>query len=217
MKKTIKTRFVLIIAITFFIACSNDDTPPVSTPTVTYSDTTINATLFQEGNSSAPTVNWNGNQGSFSLTSTIEGLNINTTTGVLNWTKLLAPKIHNVEVIATNSEGQIIINLTINNPFQGFFIGGINFDASSIGLDSSQEYTFNTNGSFITIGGGTGTYILSGTSITTEFISSIGTIYDALELSHTATEVKLTGYWSATIQNPTQTNADGYIELIYVD
>jgi len=71
--------------------------------------------FFQAGNSDAPRLNWNGNQGNFSLSSTIDGLSINSTTGVLSWTNSLPIGTHNIQIIATNSAGQTTSNITINN------------------------------------------------------------------------------------------------------
>lgn len=123
-----KSKFaVLALLFLTFASCSNDDdnddSPAVQPPSITYAATNLNATFFHAGNSNAPTVNWNGNPGSFSLATPVTGLTINTTTGVLNWTKDLPIDIHTLQVVATNSAGQTTVNLTLDNPLQGVFTG----------------------------------------------------------------------------------------------
>ena len=123
--KTLKTtKIIIILLLTLSFSCSNeDDTPQVTIPTVNYSNTNVSATFFQVGNTSAPAVNWNGNQGTFAMANSITSLSIDANTGVLSWTKALAPGEHNIEVIASNSAGQTSRNITITNPLQGFLVG----------------------------------------------------------------------------------------------
>lgn len=141
----LKSKFALL-ALTFLTiaSCSSDDevSSSIQPPTLSYAATTLDATFFEAGNSATPTLNWNGNQGSFSLTTLITGLNINTTTGTLTWTKNLSLGTHNLEVVATNSAGQTTVYLTLNNPLQGNFTG--NYDGSSF-----FEIEFNSNGTAI--------------------------------------------------------------------
>jgi len=124
-----KVKLFLLCLLTATISCTtdedseDDDTPSVSTPTVSYDSTTLDATFSTLGNSSAPTLNWNGDQGSFSLVNTIPGVTINTTTGVVSWNRLLPPGTNNLQLIAANSAGQTSVNLTINNPLRGVFTG----------------------------------------------------------------------------------------------
>lgn len=118
------TKIILLLVITLVTSCSSDDdATAVQTPSVTYTATTLEAIFFQAGSSDAATVNWNGNQGDFSLSSTINGLSINSWTGVINWTSSLPYGTHNLQAIAVNSAGQSAIDITINNPFQGIFTG----------------------------------------------------------------------------------------------
>lgn len=137
-----------LICLLFFLlslSCSSDDdatTASINAPTVSYTNTTLDATFFQNGNSTAPTIAWNGNQGSFSTATSITGLTINTTTGVLNWTKNLPIGTHNLQVIASNNAGQTIINITINNLFQGVFTG--TYSGSVF-----YEFEFNSDGSLL--------------------------------------------------------------------
>jgi len=165
--KIIKITIIVLATIIFFNSCnSDDDATVIQTPSVTYSEMNINATFFQEGNSSAPTINWNGNQGTFSVTNTIIGLTINPTTGVLNWTKLLPNGTHSIEVVATNSVGQTTVNLTLNNPFQGIFTGTYNttqvFFEIEFNIDGTMLVRINDE---INPDIGTGTYTISNNTV----------------------------------------------------
>ena len=191
------TKIILLFALTLIMSCSNeDDSPTISSPSVTYASTNLEALFSQIGNSAAPNVNWNGNQGSFSLASTTEGLNINSTSGVINWTKMLPIGNHNVQVIATNSSGQTTINLTINNPFQGEFIG--DYDSFNyFSLDFNSNGTINikandeSNPSLAS-----GTWALTGNNILINYSYDNGDDYSLNgTLSQTPTQASLSGDW----------------------
>ncbi|MCX7550662.1 Ig domain-containing protein [Xanthomarina sp. F2636L] len=123
-------KMILVLLLTLTMSCSNDDDSPEATsPSVSYNTATINATFFQDGNTNAPTVNWNGNQGTFSLVNSMDGLSINTTTGVISWTKTLAAGEHEIQVVANNSAGQTTSYFTLKNLLQGEFIGVIDQSA----------------------------------------------------------------------------------------
>lgn len=167
----------LLVGIFLFLACSTDDDSSAAQVTsVIYNETIINTTFFQEG-SSAPTVNWNGNQGSFSLAGTIQGVSINTTTGVLSWSKLLAPKTHVVQVIATNSEGQTTITITLKNPLQGVFTK-INNPTESIEIEFNTDNTMVMRTIDTSITGTTdarsGTYTINDNTILVDFMDNSG-------------------------------------------
>ena len=57
------------------------------------------------------------------LGTTLTGLRINSTTGKLEWTKMLPPGTHDVDVVVANSEGQVVVPVTITNPLSGTFDG----------------------------------------------------------------------------------------------
>lgn len=117
-------KIILMLLLTVIMSCSSDDdSPQITSPSVSYNTSTINATFFHDGNTNAPTVNWNGNQGTFSLANSIPGLSIDATTGVVSWTKIFAPGEHEVQVVASNSAGQTTSYFTVKNLLQGEFIG----------------------------------------------------------------------------------------------
>ena len=123
-----KTQLLLLllgIGILFTQSCGEIDklSGGASAPEVTYSSTTYEADFYKAGNSATPSIDWNGAQGSVSLGSNVEGLSVNSTTGQLQWTKLLPVGTHNVEVVIANSAGQIVVPVTIENLPVGTFTG----------------------------------------------------------------------------------------------
>ena len=95
----------------------------VDKPNVTYPSTSFEADFFQPGSSGSPSIDWNGDQGTVTLGTTLTGLSINSTTGKLEWTNMLPPGTHDVEVVVANSEGQVVVPVTIMNPLAGTFEG----------------------------------------------------------------------------------------------
>lgn len=136
----------ILLALTFltFTFCSSDD--DILAPSFTYSTTILDATFFQEGNSDAPNINWNGNQGSFSLANPIQGISIDEKTGILDWTSDLNIGIYDVQIFAKNSAGQTTSNLSINNRLQGDFEGSI-LIVQGEEVDFALE--FNVDGSLV--------------------------------------------------------------------
>jgi hypothetical protein len=171
MKNTIlKTKYIVIgLFLVLAVSCNSDDTIQATVASVKYASTNIEATFAHEGNTSAPRVNWNGDIGSFSIVTPIEGLTVNENTGELNWTNLLPEGIYEIKVIATNSAGQTTINLSIDNTLKGKFIGHFNeYPYSSVNL----EIEFKENGVAIIIFVSSDPIILSGawTKIGDEYI-----------------------------------------------
>ena len=125
---------VLAIGIIFTQSCDEIDnlSGGASAPEVTYSATTYEAEFFKAGNSATPSIDWNGSQGTVSLGSMVDGLSVNSTTGQLQWTKLLPPGTHDVEVVVTNSEGQVVVPMTISNALRGKFAGQITEGSTTV-------------------------------------------------------------------------------------
>ncbi len=124
--------FLAVFLLVFSTGCEQVDELIAglgSAPTVSYSSTSIAAEFYTPGTSPTPSIDWNGDQGTIALGTTVEGLTINSTTGKLSWTKLLPPGTHEVDVIVSNSEGQVVVPVTIVNPLSGTFTG--NYDGSS--------------------------------------------------------------------------------------
>jgi len=159
MKTLLLKSKTIILVLTFltFTFCSSDD--DILAPSVTYSTTVFDATFFQKGNSDAPNLDWNGDQGSFSLVTPMSGLKVDSTTGALHWTEELPIGSHAIQVLATNSAGQTSSNVTINNPFQGNFRGTLELNSKDTAILELEFYADNT---FI-YGINTGTELQTGT------------------------------------------------------
>ncbi|WP_461532895.1 hypothetical protein [Sinomicrobium sp.] len=100
----------------------------------------IDAMYFKEGSTTTPTIDWNGQQGTFALTGTpVQGLSIDKNTGVLSWGKDLPIGEHIVEITATNSVGNSSRSTVINNPFQGSFKGFYQYSTASVGGGPTYE------------------------------------------------------------------------------
>jgi len=190
---------VMVLLFVATISCSKEDpAPTVSIPIVSYASPTMEATFFKVGHSTAPTVSWNNNQGLFSLTTAIEGLSINASTGVLNWTKTLPQGEHAVEVIAKNSAGQTSISLTLKNALQGQFIGSHKWNDKA----GIFKIKFIADGSIEVIAGdndanlATGTWLVAGDVVTSDYTYPSRAEFSLKgTLTQTASEVTLIGYW----------------------
>lgn len=137
-----KTIMILIISFLLISCGLTDDDEAVLAPSLTYPATNLSAIFFEEGNSQPPTVTWNGNQGTISLASNIEGLSINSSTGVLNWGKQLELGDYTFDVIATNSAGQTSVSFNLSNPLQGTFTG-------TYSDEEFFELEFNSDGTLV--------------------------------------------------------------------
>ena len=193
----LQTVTALIIS-TLLISCGlTDDDEVVLAPSLTYPSTNLSAIFFEEGNSQAPTLTWNGNQGTISIANSIEGLSINSTTGVLNWEKQLQPGDFTFDVIATNSAGQTTVNFNLSNSLEGTFTG--TYSGSSF-----FEFEFNSDGTLI-VGAnneddpdvGSGTWQLNNGTLTADYTYDVGNDDYSLSgtLNQTNTQVVYTGNW----------------------
>jgi len=210
------TKFFAIAVIFAVFACSSDD-DPVLAPTVTLDNADLTATFFTEGQVEVPTVEWNGNVGTFSLESNITGTSVDTNTGVISWDKSLPLGMNTIQLKASNSAGYTSINVTVENEFSGNFDGNYNSDPNSTDTTNSFEMNFNADGTMMAIDGGsseaTGTWSISGNTITSVYSYNSGSSYFTVvtDLLHSETAADITGFWSSgeTLSDP----ACGYIKL----
>lgn len=187
----------LVLVFIFSTACSkDDDSPKISTPTVTYPSSTIEIPFFEAGSSAAPDITWNGNQGNFSLATSLEGLSIDGNTGVLSWTKLLPAGKHSIQVVITNSAGQKSMNLTLDNRLEGNF--SYKFQGSC-----SYELQFMKDGALTVknIGGteviADGSWEMNGMEVIGNYTFTEDNTQQSIKgvLKQTTTDVKLEGDW----------------------
>jgi hypothetical protein len=212
--------FFLAIMLLNFSCKSDDDSTDqeIILPTLTMSNVSYNTTFFSTGQTDAPTVDWNGDVGTFSLAAPIPGFSVDENTGDVSWDRSIFIGNNEVELVATNANGFAAIVITIHNQFMGDFHGAYNNNPNSTTVENGFEMNFNENGtmSVYVVGNGnagTGTWTHDGPIITSVYSYDGGVNYYTIvvALSHTNTTAQITGYWSSgeTLQDP----ADGYIAL----
>lgn len=199
MKSFHKLSLLVAIAIITF-SCSDDesgDTVEIMKPIVTYTGPHLNADFYTPGTTSAPTVEWNGDVGSFSISPEIEGLSINSTTGEISWSNLLPLGTHNFDAVATNAAGQTTISMELENIFSGVF-EGYYLDTS---LPHPIDLHFSENGTLEVISGGgpapyeaSGTWTKNGNEILANFKFENGAEHSIKgTLSQTASAAEISG------------------------
>jgi hypothetical protein len=220
MKTTLKVFNLVFVALMLLnFSCKSDDDalePQVILPNLSMSNTSYSTTFFSTGQTEAPTIDWNGNVGTFSLGAPIPGFSVDENTGVVSWDRSIFIGNNEVELVATNANGFAAIVITIHNQFMGDFHGAYNNNPNSTTVENGFEMTFNDNGTMsVNDSGtiGTGTWTHDGPIITSVYSYNGGTSYYTIvvALSHTNTTAQITGYWSfgETLQDP----ANGYIAL----
>lgn len=217
--KIINLFFAAIMLLNF--SCKSDDDavePEVILPTITLSNADYNTLFLSLGQTDAPTVDWNGDTGIFSLGAPIPGFSVDENTGIVSWDRSIQIGNNEVELIATNSNGFASITITVHNQFRGDFHGGYNNDPNSTSVANNFEMDFYADGSMNVddLGSGslgTGTWTHDGPIITSVYSYDGGTTYYTIvvTLNHTNTTAEIIGFWSSgeTLQDP----ADGYIAL----
>ncbi|MET2986407.1 hypothetical protein [Aureibaculum conchae] len=218
--KNFKLTKIFALALIFLVfSCSSDD--PISEPTIAIANTNLTTSFFTEGEVETPTVQWNGDNGTFSLGSNITGTSIDANTGVISWDKSLPIGTNTIEIIATNSAGQTSINVIVENEFSGNFEGGYNSNPNSTEMNNDFEMNFNADGTMNVLDGGSsegiGTWTASGDIITSVYSYNGGSSYFTVvtDLVYSETEADITGFWSSgeTLADP----ASGYIKLSIED
>lgn len=167
MKKQVLTRIIILFLALNSISCSKDDgnndqtgqenpddetlSDEISAPEISNTLEPFEATFFTSASLPVlPEVNWNGEEGIFSLDSESEEIIVNSETGEIRWTEKLPVSENKVVLIATNSAGSDNLEIVINNMLTGVFEGHYNFDATSNDLPNKIKFTFNENGLDVT-------------------------------------------------------------------
>lgn len=209
--------FAIALAFTS-IACSDDPAEPtVEAPTLSFAATSLTTPFLTAGSTAAPTVEWNGETGTFSLAAAVQGVTIDASTGVVSWDPSLPIGVNTVDVVATNSAGASTVSLMIESEFQGMFVGGYNFDPSSQTTTNDFEMTFNADGTMSVLDGssaGDGTWTLAGTTVTSVYSYDGGTSFFTVEgdVTHDATGATLEGFWYEG-DTATSGSESGYVNV----
>ncbi len=115
-------------------ACSNDD-DTITGISVTYAETKIENTFFEEGVTSPPVVDWKGEEGTFSSSSEIVAsgdVKIDENTGVISWNRNMPLGEVEIDIEVANSTYKTMVKIIINTVFkEGVFVGGYNNDTSN--------------------------------------------------------------------------------------
>jgi len=105
--------FAIVLLFTFIL------TPEVGFGQFQYTPDNVNALSLPEGKSKAPTINWQGGDaGTFSMSPTIKGVSIDSSTGVISWTSDLNRGTKVITVTASSSTiGNVTTTYTILKPY----------------------------------------------------------------------------------------------------
>ena len=145
-----KNTFFTLLGFTliFTIQSCKEELPPLS---INYGTTSFGSSIYYEGKTGFPTVDWGTEEGTFLLSGVTQGVNIDASTGEISWTKTLPLGETKFQVIAHNSHGQVSVDLAINNVLGGKFLGAFNTDPNSTVLDlTGLEMNFVFGGTFDT-------------------------------------------------------------------
>ncbi|WP_430908544.1 hypothetical protein [Maribacter sp. 2-571] len=149
-------RTMPILALLFLvIACSKNDSPPSGTIRFEYAEEEINTTFRTVGSIAPSIIQWNGEVGTYSITSSSEILQRNhivfdSLTGLLSWGKDFPLGTYDF-VITAESEGrtQTVEILLINTLTKAFFSGGLQMvDPDAEDLNYSEippDYSLSLN------------------------------------------------------------------------
>lgn len=134
-----KKILVSLLLISLHIGCSNDDDSS-NNLNINYDQNIIEITFRQSGETTAPQINWSGNEGTFSATTlTTPGdddfvgrvVFIDKLTGVISWDNRVPLGEKDIIITAVNATQTATTRITMINNFKnGLFIGGFNTDTS---------------------------------------------------------------------------------------
>ncbi len=96
-----------------------------------YNPSTYTVAFYDSDQTGVPSIDWNGNLGTFGLAASYDGVSVNTSNGQLSWNGDLPLGMTEVSVIATNVNASATTTVTLDHEFSGLFSGGYNFDVNS--------------------------------------------------------------------------------------
>ena len=190
--------FLLFPILLTFNACDEaaDLLSTTDEPEATYSETMLQATFFESGRSATPSISWNGDQGTISLADEPLAVTVNATTGRISWDQTLPPGTHDFDVIVANSEGNVVVPITIENPLQGTFTGvynGTEYFSFDLHADGTIDLRSNSASS---PDEGAGTWQLDGDEVRAIYSYDGSSNYAfSGTVAQTAAEASLTGQW----------------------
>ncbi|WP_394747908.1 hypothetical protein [Spongiimicrobium salis] len=131
MRKIAIKKYLIPSVLLLLLGCGKDD-DSILTIQLSYTDTEFVTDLRKEGSTGLPTINWQGNMGTFSLEKTITNVNINPDTGEVSWNRDLPIGTNEIIVLAKNETQETRTSFTITPQLgQSFWSGGHNNDPDS--------------------------------------------------------------------------------------
>ena len=173
-----------------------------------YSKTNFEIGFYETGQSGVAQVSWNGNTGTFGIAESVPGVSVDPTTGVISWDGDLPLGISYVRVIASNANGNVEKEVTLEHKFSGSFTGGYNFNPNSgADLNTGFNLTFMEDGTMTASDNGapaTGTYIINDNNHLEVTYSYDGTslLYLDADLHYSKDKTpEIEGKWGRDIEN----------------
>ena len=199
------------------VSCSSSES--IESPTISIQNTEYSTPFYTTGQTESPTIDWNGDVGNLSINNTSTSISLNSTSGVISWSKSLPLGMNSIILTATNSEGQNTTNIVIENFFNGEFTGGYNSDPNSVVLDTDIKMGFDLDGMDVLDGGAEGTLSTQGSwtrndnEVTAVYSFDNGATFltAVMNITYNETEANIEGFLyngSDASGNPT-----GYIRL----
>ena len=112
-----------ILVLCLLFACSKSDDVKIAAPELMYNQNRYTTLFYDIGNSAPPTIDWNGDVGQFGLENVINGISIDSNTGIISWNKIVPLGENSIKVLAFNNAGTTLTTILLQNEFAGNFKG----------------------------------------------------------------------------------------------
>ena len=141
-------RVLVFTGFLFAAACSKDDGPGIQPLELVYEPASFTTSFYQDGSTQEPAINWDGNEGNFTIENQIKGIDIDKSTGQVQWGKLLPLGTHQVEVQAANRFDTVRTVIEVENQFEASLSGGLNNNVDSEVVSNKFIAKIEANGKF---------------------------------------------------------------------
>lgn len=136
----------LIICSLLSVGCSKNGNEQDNT-TFDYLSDTFEVSFRTQGTIPAPTIEWRGEEGTFSLKNEISGLAIDEVTGKIQWQRSLDIGEYLVEIMAKNDQSVLETSFVLTNVLKkSLWNSGQNSDTASDEIDFDRSFTFYEDG-----------------------------------------------------------------------
>jgi len=129
-----------------FIGCTKDNAED-NVLVFAYASDSLEVSFRTQGTIPAPTIEWPGEPGTFTFKNEIPGLQLDESTGAIQWERNLDIGDHQVEVIAQNDQQTLETHFLLSNVLgASFWVGGHNNDTESEDIEIDRAFTFSSDG-----------------------------------------------------------------------